>query len=102
MALLKEGQLQALDITHLIEEIETMGRSEKRGLQSRLMVLLVHLLKWQFQPYMIGVRYRISGDLINTDKVMNNAFWIGVQPALTTEMLEFATSKIQAHLGVKV
>ncbi len=36
----------------------------------------------------------------NTDKVMNNTFWIGVQPALTQEMLEFVTSKIEGYLGV--
>jgi CDP-6-deoxy-D-xylo-4-hexulose-3-dehydrase len=52
------------------------------------------------QPYMAGVNYRISGDLINTDNVMNNTFWIGVQPALTEEMLEFAARKIESYLGV--
>ena len=52
------------------------------------------------QPYMAGVKYRISGDLSNTDNVMNNTFWIGVQPALTKEMLEFVASKIEAFLGV--
>lgn len=52
------------------------------------------------QPYMAGANYRISGDLTNTDNVMNNTFWIGVQPALTREMLEFAASKIETYLGV--
>ena len=52
------------------------------------------------QPYMIGSNYRISGDLTNTDNVMNNTFWIGVHPALTREMLEFSTWKIETYLGV--
>ena len=52
------------------------------------------------QPYMVGANYRISGDLTNTDNVMNNTFWIGVQPALTREMLEFAAQKIETYLGV--
>ena len=52
------------------------------------------------QPYMAGTNYRISGDLTNTDNVMNNTFWIGVQPALTPAMLEFAASKIEPYLGV--
>ena len=52
------------------------------------------------QPYMAGAHYRISGDLTHTDNVMNNTFWIGVQPALTREMLEFAASKIESYLGV--
>lgn len=52
------------------------------------------------QPYMLNAKYRISGELINTDIVMNNTFWIGVQPALTKEMLEFVVTKIEAYLGV--
>lgn len=52
------------------------------------------------QPYMIGANYRISGDLTNTDNVMNNVFWIGVQPSLTREMLEYAASKIEQYLGI--
>ena len=52
------------------------------------------------QPYMLNVEYRISGDLKNTDIVMNNTFWIGVQPALTFEMLDYAASQIEIILGV--
>jgi len=48
--LLRSGQLQLIDIHNLAEEIEDMGRAEKRELESRLEVLLMHLLKWQFQP----------------------------------------------------
>jgi CDP-6-deoxy-D-xylo-4-hexulose-3-dehydrase len=52
------------------------------------------------QPYMAGTKYRVSGDLTNTDNVMNNTFWIGVQPSLTREMMEFAASKIESYLGI--
>jgi CDP-6-deoxy-D-xylo-4-hexulose-3-dehydrase len=52
------------------------------------------------QPYMIDAHYRVSGDLVNTDYLMNNTFWIGVQPALTRNMLEYVCSKIEAYLGV--
>jgi CDP-4-dehydro-6-deoxyglucose reductase, E1 len=52
------------------------------------------------QPYMVGRNYRVSGELTNTDVVMNNTFWIGVQPALTRPMLDFAASRIEAYLGV--
>ena len=52
------------------------------------------------QPYMMGAKYRISGDLTNTDNVMNNTFWIGVQPSLTREMMEFSARKIENYLGV--
>jgi CDP-6-deoxy-D-xylo-4-hexulose-3-dehydrase len=52
------------------------------------------------QPYMVGANYRVSGDLTHTDNVMNNTFWIGVQPALSAEMLEFTASKIEQYLGI--
>jgi CDP-4-dehydro-6-deoxyglucose reductase, E1 len=52
------------------------------------------------QPYMVGAAYRVSGALTNTDRVMNHTFWIGVQPALSKEMLEFAARKIESYLGV--
>jgi hypothetical protein len=41
---------EALDIEHLIEEISSLGKQQERELDSRLRVLLAHLLKWQFQP----------------------------------------------------
>lgn len=49
-ALLRAGKLSSADIEHIAEEIESMGKTEKRELISRLTVLLMHLLKWQFQP----------------------------------------------------
>jgi CDP-4-dehydro-6-deoxyglucose reductase, E1 len=52
------------------------------------------------QPSMVSANYRISGDLINTDRVMNQTFWIGVQPALTEEMLEYTCSQIETYLGL--
>ncbi len=52
------------------------------------------------QPYMADVNYRVSGNLKNTDIVMNNTFWIGVQPSLSTEMLDFSASKIEEYLGI--
>lgn len=52
------------------------------------------------QPYMANVKYRVSGDLRNTDNVMNNTFWIGLQPSLSEDMLDFAAHKIETFLGV--
>jgi hypothetical protein len=49
-ALLRAGALDRADIDNIAEEIESMGRSEKRQLESRLTVLLTHILKWQYQP----------------------------------------------------
>ncbi len=47
---LKEEKLSEIDYGNLIEELETMGRSEKNALKSNLKILLMHLLKYQFQP----------------------------------------------------
>ncbi len=52
------------------------------------------------QPYMLGRNFRISGDLTNTDLVMNNSFWVGVYPGLSEEMLSFIADKIEAFFGV--
>lgn len=49
-ALMRERRFEDMDIDNLAEELESMGRSEKRQLVNRLAVLLMHLLKWQFQP----------------------------------------------------
>ena len=48
--LLRERQLEQIDYDSLIEEIESMGRSEKRGVYSNLKILLMHLLKYRYQP----------------------------------------------------
>ena len=56
-ALLRTGNLSAADIEHIAEEIESMGKTEKRELVNRLAVLLLHLLKWQFQPERRGASW---------------------------------------------
>lgn len=48
--LLRAGTWQQLDVEHLAEELEDMGKREKRALRSRTVVLLAHLLKYRFQP----------------------------------------------------
>ncbi|MBK1693148.1 hypothetical protein CKO09_00110 [Chromatium weissei] len=48
--LLRSGRFDCLDIAHLAEEIEDVGKSEQRELAHRMAVLLSHLLKWQYQP----------------------------------------------------
>jgi CDP-6-deoxy-D-xylo-4-hexulose-3-dehydrase len=52
------------------------------------------------QPYMIGRNYRVSGELTNTDVVMENTFWVGVFPGLDDSQLDYTASKIETFLGV--
>lgn len=47
---LKRKDYGAIDWENMIEEIEAMGRRERQSLKSNLVILLLHLLKWQFQP----------------------------------------------------
>lgn len=59
-SLLKHGQFAELDLMHLIDEVEDMGSNVHRQLTSRLEVLLMHLLKWQFQPAPQGKSWMLT------------------------------------------
>ena len=48
--LLREKRWDEIDVAHLIEEVEDLGKSERRGITSQLTRLLLHLLKWHYQP----------------------------------------------------
>ncbi len=52
------------------------------------------------QPYMAGRNYRVSGDLTNTDIVMNQTFWLGTFPGLGQEQLDFIAEKIEEFFGL--
>jgi len=96
-ALLKTGALSQLDVANLIEEIESMGRSEKRELRSRFAVLLMHLLKWDYQPEYQSRSWkntistqRMEIDFVlkdnpslkhNLEMIINEAYCISIQRA---------------------
>lgn len=87
-ALLRAGHLSEADVEHIAEEIESMGRTEKRELVSRLTVLLLHLLRWQFQPTHRGASWRLS--IANTrDELADHladspSLGSGIEPAITS------------------
>lgn len=58
--LLRAGHFNELDTENLLEQIEAMGRSEQRGLESHLKVLFQHLLKWKYQPARRGTNWLLS------------------------------------------
>jgi len=58
--LLRQGALSTLDIENLIEEIESMGKRDRRAIESHLFVILLHLLKWQYQSQRRGKSWRLS------------------------------------------
>jgi hypothetical protein len=57
---LRAGVWSAVDVTHVAEELETLGRSEQNAVVSYLEVLLRHLLKWMYQPARRGQSWRRS------------------------------------------
>ena len=57
---IRAGQYNLLDLANLAEEIEDVGKSEQRELESRMAVLIAHLLKWQFQPTHRGSSWALT------------------------------------------
>lgn len=86
--LLRNQDLEKLDMVNLIEEIEEMGRREKRELESRLEVLLMHLLKWQFQP---NLRSR-SWELTIKEQRLRLAKLLKENPSLKAILSEYVVS----------
>jgi len=102
-ALLRAGQLSAADIAHIAEEIESMGRTEKRELVSRLTVLLAHLLKWQFQPSYRGPSWEVTirnqrRDL--TDHLADNPSLRARLPEAVASAYERAVDTAYAETGL--
>jgi hypothetical protein len=64
--LLRQHKFNEVDIEHIAEELESMGKNEKRELTSRLTVLLAHLLKWKFQS---ALRSRSWKNTILTQRI---------------------------------
>ncbi len=56
--LIREKRFSEIDVENIVEELESMGKSEKRELSSRLTILLMHLLKWQYQAVKRSTSWR--------------------------------------------
>jgi hypothetical protein len=57
---LRHGRFKELDLPNLVDEVEDMARTEARELESRLQVLLAHLLKWSFQPVVQAKSWQLT------------------------------------------
>lgn len=57
---LRAGNLAGLDLQRIAEEIEDMGRAEKHALASHLKILILHLLKWRYQPTLRSLSWQLS------------------------------------------
>ncbi|MBF0592607.1 MAG: DUF29 domain-containing protein [Nitrospirae bacterium] len=65
--LLRQGRFTEIDLENIVEELEDMARSNKRELFSRLKVLIMHLLKWQYQPELRCGSWSVTIDNQRTD-----------------------------------
>jgi Domain of unknown function DUF29 len=108
-ALLREGAWQELDMLNLAEEIESLGKSDRRALRSHLEGLVMHLLKWQYQPsgrqtghswYSTIVEHRLQIDAILEDSpslqravpaLLNGRYFSARQRASAETRLPLAT-----------
>jgi hypothetical protein len=79
--LLKEGKFNEVDIQNIIEEIESMGRSERNSLVNRLAILIAHLLKWRYQPGLQGHswKYTIAEQRIKVIESLENSPSLGYE-----------------------
>lgn len=73
-ALLRAGRTDGLDFEHLAEEIETLGRSQRHALRSSYMQILLHLLKWRYQPGRRTVSWEVSinGHRAQAETILEN------------------------------
>jgi hypothetical protein len=88
--LLRAGEFSAIDAANIAEEIESMGRSDRRELKSRLVVLLMHLLKWRHQP---GSRSRSWSATIDEQRLQIEGI-LGESPSLRPSV---AAMLVEAH-----
>jgi len=54
-----------------------------------------------YQPYMQGLNFKVSSELINTNNIMEKSFWIGLHPSLTDQMLDYIVYNIESYLGIR-
>ncbi len=101
--LLRSGRLAEADIEHIAEEIESMGKTEKRELLSRLTVLLLHLLKWKFRPSRQGASWEVTirnqrRDI--EDHLNDNPSLKALLPATIASAYERAADSAYAETGL--
>jgi hypothetical protein len=94
--LLRRGCVEQADLEHLAEEIEDLGKRDKREVSSRLIALIAHLLKWKYEP---GLRYAFgTSSWLNTIREQRRELGLifdqsGSLQRLASESLEWVYAK---------
>ncbi len=94
--LLKEGDFQHLDIVNLIEEIESLGKQQRRELKNRLGILIGHLLKWDYQPEKRSKSWRVTIQIQRREIID----LLEESPSLKPYLSEVLTKAYQASLDL--
>ena len=91
-ARLRAGRWAEVDVEQIAEELEGMGKQQKHALAGHLKILMLHLLKWRYQPTFRGVSWRLS---INNarDEI---AELLEDSPSLATNLPEIAARRYPA------
>ena len=94
--LLRQAQFNRidLDLGNIAEEIESMGKRDRRSISSYVQNVLLHLLKWRYQPEQRGASWRLSIENAR-DQILN---LLDESPSLKSEMGTFATKEYQRAL----
>ncbi|MDD4921920.1 MAG: DUF29 domain-containing protein [Bacteroidales bacterium] len=103
--LLRSGQAEKADWENIAEELDSMGNSERRSLKSHLRNLLMHLLKWQYQPQRRGKSWRltISNSRMEVADILKDSPGLKPQFAdLLTEAYTEARRIAAAETGISV
>jgi Domain of unknown function DUF29 len=104
--MIKDKKYNLIDWDNLIEEIETLGRSEKRAVKSHLIILLMHLLKWQYQPEHRSNSWKASIrnarreliDLLQDNPSLAGDFLLDTMPSVYTRAREQAAEETTIFL----
>jgi hypothetical protein len=102
--LLRARAARGLDWDHLAEEIDSMGRRDRRELESRLRLILHHLLKWQVQPELRSPSWRntLIEQRLQGEKLLNESPSLRPQlPALRDEAYPDAVRDAVAETGLR-
>lgn len=91
--LLKTGQLEELDINNLIEEIESLGKNDKRALKSQLTRLLMHLLKQEYQPEKQTDSHSWTNSLVEAERAIK--YLLEDSPSLKNELKKMLKSSYE-------
>lgn len=92
-ALLRQGRLDQADLENIAEEIESIGKSDKRVISSYLHNILLHLLKWQYQPSRRSRSWEnsIDNSRCQVERIINDS------PSLWAQVSDFTFDRI--HIG---